>query len=202
MGPVDVSGDGIFRLASRLPCNGPDELCLDALEEGCHHRVAIAVALAAHRDRQALFSKKVQFFFFGGLVKDEGEDESQASELHEAFKTKWNVTAPLHSSESLFQNEVFSGCEIWTTKSARPSTKTCIDESRTHLAQALQVLSTGPEIKRDATAKHSEKPLGCYARTPVIPVDLPAIIVTQSPMHPAICLRIKAPSRNPDIMQA
>lgn len=46
------------------------------------------------------------WFSLGGvLVKD--EEESQARELHEAFMTKWNVTAPLHSSEVRSQNEGF-----------------------------------------------------------------------------------------------
>ena len=41
--PVDVSGDGVFGLLAGLPGGGSDELRLDGLEEGFHHRVVVAV---------------------------------------------------------------------------------------------------------------------------------------------------------------
>ena len=48
MEPVDVSCDGIFRVALRLPGHWPGQLRLDGLEEGFDHRVVVAAALSAH----------------------------------------------------------------------------------------------------------------------------------------------------------
>ena len=51
--PVDISGHGVFGLLAELPCNCPDQLCLDGLEVRLHHRVVVAVAAPTHRDRDA-----------------------------------------------------------------------------------------------------------------------------------------------------
>ena len=69
---VDVSGDGIFGLGAGLPCDRPDQLRLDGLEEGEEdqetvqwtafptqdHRVVVAVPSPAHRDRDAAFAEQ------------------------------------------------------------------------------------------------------------------------------------------------
>ena len=51
--PVDVSGDGVLGLLAGLPCDLPDQLRLDGLEERFHHRVIVAVPAPAHRDQDA-----------------------------------------------------------------------------------------------------------------------------------------------------
>ena len=51
--PVDISGDGVFGLLAGLPCNRPDQLCLDDLEERFHHRVIVAVTAPTLRDQDA-----------------------------------------------------------------------------------------------------------------------------------------------------
>ena len=56
--PVDVSGDGVFGLLAGLPCNWPDQLRLDGLEERFHHRIVLAVSAPAHRDQDASFPKQ------------------------------------------------------------------------------------------------------------------------------------------------
>lgn len=49
--PIDVSGDGFFGLSARLPCDRPDKLRFDGLEERLDHRVVVAVSAPAHRDQ-------------------------------------------------------------------------------------------------------------------------------------------------------
>ena len=56
--PVDVSGDGVFGLLAGLPCDRPDQLRLDGLEERFHHRVVVAVPAPAHRDQDAAFAEQ------------------------------------------------------------------------------------------------------------------------------------------------
>ena len=56
--PVDVSGDGVFGLLAGLPCNRPDQLRLDGLEERFHHRVVVAVSAPTHRDQDAAFAEQ------------------------------------------------------------------------------------------------------------------------------------------------
>lgn len=51
--PVDVSGDGVFGLLAGLPCDWPDQLRLDGLEERFHHRVVVAVSAPAHGGQDA-----------------------------------------------------------------------------------------------------------------------------------------------------
>ena len=56
--PVDVLGDGVFGLLAGLPCDLPDQLRLDGLEERFHHRVVVAVPAPAHRDQDAAPSEQ------------------------------------------------------------------------------------------------------------------------------------------------
>ena len=55
--PVDVSGDGVFGLLAGLPCDWPDQLRLDGLEERLDHRVIKAISLARHRDQNVMAAK-------------------------------------------------------------------------------------------------------------------------------------------------
>ncbi|KPP97529.1 MAG: hypothetical protein HLUCCA12_18175 [Rhodobacteraceae bacterium HLUCCA12] len=55
---VDVSGGGVFVLLAGLPCDRPDQLRLDGLEERLDHRVVVAVSAPAHRDQDAAFTEQ------------------------------------------------------------------------------------------------------------------------------------------------
>lgn len=56
--PVDVSGDGVFGSMAGLPCDRPDQLRLDGLEEGLDHQVVVAVPLAVQGVQDAVFSER------------------------------------------------------------------------------------------------------------------------------------------------
>ena len=46
---VDILEDGDLSGHACLPRVPPDQFCLDGFEEGFHHGIVVAVALAAHR---------------------------------------------------------------------------------------------------------------------------------------------------------
>ena len=54
---VDVLEDGRLGLAAGFPGPAPDQLGLDCLEEGFDGCVVIAVAFAAHRYLEAMFTQ-------------------------------------------------------------------------------------------------------------------------------------------------
>ena len=52
---VDVSANSFFGSVSCLENRGPDEFCLDGLEDRFDHCVIVAISLAAHRSDEAVF---------------------------------------------------------------------------------------------------------------------------------------------------
>ena len=75
--PVDVSGDGVFSLLAGLPGDRPDQLGLDGLEEGFHHRVVVAVPAPAHRYQDTPFSEF-------GLIVDGAVLATAVAVMHQA----------------------------------------------------------------------------------------------------------------------
>ncbi len=59
---INVTADRLLGLGPRLENGAPDQLRLQALEEGLDHRVVIAVSLPGHRDPDAMF---LQFRLIG-----------------------------------------------------------------------------------------------------------------------------------------
>ena len=59
---VDVFEQGHFRLSPCVPLVAPDQLGLQGLEEGLDDGVIVAIAIAAHRDEEAMFAKQILIF--------------------------------------------------------------------------------------------------------------------------------------------
>ena len=53
---VDVLKERRVHLTTGVPCVAPYQFSLHRLEEGFHHRIILAVSLAAHRDRKAVLA--------------------------------------------------------------------------------------------------------------------------------------------------
>ena len=51
---IDILEYRAFCLAARVPTIAPDQLCLDGFEECLNHRIVVTIALAAHRDLEAV----------------------------------------------------------------------------------------------------------------------------------------------------
>ena len=52
--PIDILEDRSLGLTARVPTITPDQLGLDGFEERLDHGIVIAIALAAHRDLEAV----------------------------------------------------------------------------------------------------------------------------------------------------
>ena len=52
--PIDILEDRTFCLTPCVPFVAPDELRLDGFEERFYHGIIVAIALAAHRDLEAM----------------------------------------------------------------------------------------------------------------------------------------------------
>ena len=52
--PIDILEDRAFSLTACVPTITPDQLGLDGFEERLDHGIVIAIALAAHRDLEAV----------------------------------------------------------------------------------------------------------------------------------------------------
>ena len=52
--PIDILEDRSLGLTARVPTITPDQLSLDGFEERLDHGIVIAIALAAHRDLEAV----------------------------------------------------------------------------------------------------------------------------------------------------
>ena len=52
--PIDILEDRALGLTACVPTIAPDQLSLDGFEERFNHGIVIAIALAAHRDLEAV----------------------------------------------------------------------------------------------------------------------------------------------------
>ena len=54
IGPINRAKYHALGLTASVPKIAPDQLCLDGFEECLNHRIVVTIALAAHRDLEAV----------------------------------------------------------------------------------------------------------------------------------------------------